>query len=265
MLDIKQIETFYPDSLKPFKKNILREYLQYKILEAMFDSPFGNRLSFMGGTAIHIIHGNNRFSEDLDFDNLGLRPNDFKELVSQIIKRISRQGYSIESRTITKKAFRAYLKFHRILYENRITRHKQEKLSIQIDMEPQNFQYSKDQFILNKFDVFLRINTVPVDLLLSQKILCVFNRPRLMGRDFYDIIFLLGKTRANFTYLEEKLGIRNSNMLKERLLEKCKHVDFDRLARDVSPFLFDPNDVKKISLFQDYIKNIEFQMEGPHI
>lgn len=258
MLDIKQIETFYPDSLKPFKKNILREYLQYKILEAMFDSPFGDRLSFMGGTAIHILHGNNQFSEDLDFDNLGLRPSDFKDLVSQIIKRISRQGYSIESRVITKKAFRAYLKFPGILYDNKITRHKQEKLTIQIDMEPQDFQYSKVQFILNKFDVFQRINTVPVDLLLSQKILCVFNRPRLIGRDFYDIMFLLGKTRPNFFYLEEKLGIRNSDTLKERLLEKCKYVYFDRLARDVSPFLFDPNDAKKISLFQDYIKNIEF-------
>jgi hypothetical protein len=71
-------------------------------------------------------------------------------------------------------------------------------------------------------------------------------------------MFLLGKTRPNFSYLEEKLGIRNSDTLKERLLEKCKYVYFDRLARDVSPYLFDPNDAKKISLFQDYIKNIEF-------
>jgi len=46
MLDIKQIETFYPDSLKPFKRNILREYLQYKILEAVFDSS-------LAGETIH--------------------------------------------------------------------------------------------------------------------------------------------------------------------------------------------------------------------
>ena len=258
MLDIKQIETFYPDYLKPYKKNILREYLQFKILEAMFDSPFGDRLSFLGGTAIHILHGNNRFSQDLDFDNRGMQPHDFKNLVSHIIKRIKRQGFSIESRVVTKKAFRAYLKFPRILYENKITSHKQEKLSIQIDMEPQDFQYSKDQFILNKFDVFQRINAAPIDLLLSQKILCVFTRPRMMGRDFYDIIFLSGKTRVNFPYLEEKLGVKDSKELKERLLEKCKRIDFNRLAGDVSPFLYDPDDAKKISLFQDYIKTVEF-------
>jgi len=258
MLDIKQIETFYPDFLRPFKKNILREYLQYKILEAMFDSAFGNRLFFMGGTAIHILHGNNRFSEDLDFDNPGLLPKDFKEIVSLIVKQLSLQGYNIESKVVIKKAFRAYFKFSDILYENRITKHKQEKLSIQIDTEPQNFQYSKDQFILNKFDVFQRINAVPIDLLLSQKILCIFTRPRLMGRDFYDIIFLLGKTSVDFSYLEEKLDIKDSVTLKKRLLEKCKQVDFNQLARDVSPFLFNTADARKISLFLDYIKNKEF-------
>ena len=258
MLDIKQIETFYPDFLRPFKKNMLREYLQYKILEAIFDSPIGNRLIFMGGTAIHILHGNDRFSEDLDFDNLGLLPVDFEEIVSQIVKRLSLQGYNIESKVVIGKAFRAYFKFSEILYENRITKHKHEKLSIQIDTELQNFQYFKDQSILNKFDVFQRINAVPIDLLLSQKILCIFTRPRLMGRDFYDILFLLGKTNANFSYLDKKLGITNSVSLKKRLIEKCREVDFSQLTRDVSPFLYNADDAKKISLFLDFIKNKEF-------
>ena len=256
MLDIKQIETFYPDSLKPFKRNILREYLQYKILEAVFDSPLGNRLSFMGGTAIHILHGSHRFSEYLDFDNQGLGAEDFKGLVSQITKQMSRQGYKIESRVTQKKAFRAYLKLPEILYRNKITRHKQEKLAIQIDTEPQNFQYSKDQFILNKFDVFQRINAVPVDLLLSQKILCVFTRPRIIGRDIYDIIFLLGKTHPNFSYLQERIHIGNFEVLKKRLLEKCRNVDFNRLANEVSPFLFNPDEAKKIFIFPDYIKKM---------
>ena len=134
--------------------------------------------------------------------------------------------------------------------------HRQEKLSIQIDTEPQNFQYSKDQFILNKFDVFQRINAVPVDLLLSQKILCVFTRPRIIGRDFYDIIFLLGKTHPKFSYLQEKIHIGNSDELKKRLLEKCRNVDFNQLAKEVSPFLFNPDEAKKIFIFPDYIKKM---------
>ena len=77
MLDIKQIESFYPEYLRSFKRNVLQEYLQYKILEIVFDSKFGEKLSLMGGTAAHIIHGSTRFSEDLDFDNLGLTKKEF--------------------------------------------------------------------------------------------------------------------------------------------------------------------------------------------
>jgi predicted nucleotidyltransferase component of viral defense system len=259
MLDIKQIASFYPDSLRPFKKNILREYLQYKILEAMFNSPAANDLSFMGGTAIHMLHGSHRFSEDLDFDNLGLNSDGFNDLISQIKKSMIRQGYHIESRVVIKNAFRAYLKFPEVLYRNKITRHKQEKLSIQIDMEPQNYHYSPDHFILNKFDVFQRINAAPIDLLLSQKILCVFMRSRIIGRDFYDIIFLFKKTQPDFSYLQDKIQIGNAKDLKRRLLEKCKNVDFDRLAKDISPFLYNPDEAKKIKLFPDFINQVNIE------
>jgi predicted nucleotidyltransferase component of viral defense system len=213
----------------------------------------------MEGTAIHILHGSSRFSEDLDFDNQGLSPEEFRKLVSQIDKRISRQGYYIESRIITRTAFRAYLKFPEILYKNKITRHKQEKLAIQIDAEPQNFAYSQDRFILNKFDVFQRINAVPIEVLLSQKILCVFTRPCTIGRDFYDIIFLLGRTQPDYSYLREKIDIEDSSTLKRKLLEKCRDIDFDQMSKEVSPFLFNPDDPEKISLFPDYIRAIDFK------
>ena len=92
MLDIKQIESFFPENLWPFKRNLLREYLQYKILESIYESDLGQKLVFMGGTAVHIIHGNSRFSEDLDFDNLGLEKKSFDLLISKIMTSLKRQG-----------------------------------------------------------------------------------------------------------------------------------------------------------------------------
>ena len=62
MLNLKQIEEYYPKNLRAFKKNILREYLQYKILEIIFNSKVVNKLSFLGGTALRIIYNNTRFS-----------------------------------------------------------------------------------------------------------------------------------------------------------------------------------------------------------
>jgi hypothetical protein len=57
MLNLEQIETFYPENMRIFKRNLLREYLQYVILDIIYSSGYGSRLIFMGGTAIHMIHG----------------------------------------------------------------------------------------------------------------------------------------------------------------------------------------------------------------
>ncbi|OQX50707.1 MAG: hypothetical protein B5M53_11915 [Candidatus Cloacimonas sp. 4484_209] len=228
MLDIEQIISFYPEYLKPYKKNLLREYIQYKILEIIFDSRFGESLSFMGGTSIHIVHSNPRFSEDLDFDNTGLKKQDFEEMTELIQKRLSLEGYRVE------------------------------KMIIEIDVEPQRFYYQSEKVILNKFDVFIRINVVPVDILLAQKLLAILRRKRALGRDFYDAIYLFGKTSPNLMYLKSKLRIKDAKDLKKLILKRCSQLDFKRLAKDVEPFLFIPGDAKKLLFFCDYIKDLSF-------
>lgn len=258
MLDIEQIESFYPENLRPFKRNLLREYLQYKILEVIFDSKFGEELSFMGGTAAHIIHQNNRFSEDLDFDNLGLKEKGFEQLAELIQRRLKLEGYTTETKNVFKDAFRCYIRIADVLFENRLSNQREEKLLIQVDAEPQGFSYQQDRIVINKFDVFLRINVVPIDILLSQKIYAIFKRSRAMGRDFYDAVFLCGKTKPNLDYLKLKLKVRDKVDLKNRLLSRCKKFDFKQLANDVEQFLFVPSDSKKVLLFCDYIRNYEF-------
>jgi len=46
------------------------------------------------------------------------------------------------------------------------------------------------------------------------------------------------------------------SVLKEKLLARCKHLDFKDLAKDLAPFLFIPADAKKVLLFNEYIKNL---------
>lgn len=258
MLNISQIESFYPEHMRHFKRNLLREYLQYKTLEIIFDSKFGDKLSLIGETAIHIVHSSLRFSEDLDFDNLVLKEKDFIELTELLKYKLKLEGYVLEIKNIFKKAYRVYLQISDILFENNLSNYKEEKLTIQIDTEPQKIKYELRKIIINKFDIFLRINVVPLDILLSQKIYAIFNRKRPIGRDFYDIVFLSGKTRPNFDYLKVKLSIKNAVDLKDKLLQKCGNLDFNQLAKDVIPFLFDAKDAKNILFFVDYIKDHEF-------
>ena len=204
MLDIGQIESFYPEPLRPFRKNLLREYLQYKILEAIFESPLADKLTFMGGTCIQIVHGNPRFSENLDFDNPGIGRQDFETLSQRVKRALELQGYTVELKNTYQDALRASLRFPGLLHDSGISGHRDEKLLIQIDTEPQGVRYNPAKFILNKFDVFSRINIVPTDILAAQKIFCILNRSRPMGRDFFDVVFLLGKSGVNFDYQIEK-------------------------------------------------------------
>lgn len=258
MIDINQIISFYPENLRPFKRNLLREYFQYKILEAVFDSDFGGKLVLLGGTALRIIYSNRRFSEDLDFDNLDLREGDFKNLTSLIKKRLELEGYNIEIKNSFGDVYTSSISIPEILFESKLSNHPEEKLVIKLQTEPQKFEYNSDLKILNKFDVFLHIKVVPVDILLSQKITEIFTRPRPLARDFYDVVFLLGRTKPDIQYIKNKLNIRNLDELKDKLLIKCKELDFEKLARDIEPFLFDSKDAKRVRNFYDYIKNYQF-------
>ena len=254
MLDLKQIESFYPENLRIHKRNLLREYLQYVILDVIYSSRYGSRLVFMGGTAIHIIHGIRRFSEDLDFDNKDLSKEDFESLSQNVLRKLKLYGYSVEIQNRYIGAFRCLVKFPGIFYQYDISSHPQEKLTIQIDSEPQNADYKAERVFLSKFDIFLKINAVPPEVLLAQKIFAVLNRPRPMGRDFYDVIFLFSKTNPDFNFLKEKMGLNEKIEIKKKLLLKCEKINFTKLIEDLKPFLFYPSEAEKIKLFPDFIR-----------
>jgi len=254
MLDLSQIQTFFPEEVRPFRSNMLREYLQYKILESVFRSPHGAGLAFMGGTCIHIVHGSPRFSEDLDFDNTALSAEDFEALAGTVRGDLELEGYSVELKTSLAGAFRAFFRFPALLFESGLTGHKEQKLLIQLDTEPQRFEYEPYGAIVNKFDVFSRIRTVPADILLAQKFTCIFRRPRPMGRDFYDAVFLMSKTQPNMAYLAQKLRIKNRADLKRRLLTRCKELDLKKLAGDIEPFITKPGDKDRVLMFREYME-----------
>ena len=62
MLTLSEIENNYPENLRGYKRFILREYLQHKLLQIIFDSEYANQFCFLGGTCLRIVHGNTRFS-----------------------------------------------------------------------------------------------------------------------------------------------------------------------------------------------------------
>ncbi len=254
MLSLKEISTFYPPNLQHFGKFMLREYLQYKILELIFEHPYATRLAFIGGTCLRIVHQNQRFSEDLDFDNFDLSIDEFEKLVHDVGKGLEKEGYEIELRKVIKGAFHCYIRFPGLLYKEGLSGQVGEKILIKVDTFAQGFQFVPDRVILNRFDVFTTILTAPPSLLLAQKFYAISNRKRRKGRDFSDVVFLLEKAQPDYRYLEQKMGIQTSVELLANMKKVCSQLDMDDLAKDVQPFLFSPKDAKKVTHFLPYLE-----------
>ncbi|MBI5194432.1 MAG: nucleotidyl transferase AbiEii/AbiGii toxin family protein [Nitrospirae bacterium] len=64
---------------------IVREFWEILILKSLFDSPEGKYLIFKGGTALRLVYGSPRFSEDLDFS---LTEDKLKGKFSSIVKKL---------------------------------------------------------------------------------------------------------------------------------------------------------------------------------
>lgn len=255
MLTLPEILKEYPDNLQSFERFVIREYLQYKILQILFDSAYARFFSFLGGTCLRIVHGNTRFSEDLDFDNFKISENDFEKVSALIVSALEKEGYKAEMKLVLRHAYHCIIRFPELLYSEGLSGYREEKILIQLDTEPQEFDFTPDKVILNKFDVFTQINCTPTDLLLAQKFYAILNRKRNKGRDFFDVIFLLSKIKApDYRYLQQKLDIKSGKELKEKLLAHCSRIDMNEMAKDVRPFLYYPGDAKKVKLFVEYIK-----------
>lgn len=257
MLDLEQIKKQYSEPLQGYERAMLREYLQYKILQAIFESKQASKLSFLGDTALRIVHGNSRFSEDIDLDNFGLSWQAFGDMIQRVKLFLELEGFHVETSLVAKEAFHCDLRFLELLYEQGLSPNRQEKILIQIDTVAQGYPYAPEIKILNKFDVFTEIRVTPLNILLAQKIYTAVNRTRPKGRDFYDITFLFGRTKPDFGYINQKMGIASPERLREELLLKIEAYDFDALAVDVAPFLITQDQVKRVVKFREFWKQVE--------
>jgi hypothetical protein len=256
MLNFDDVLSAYPQRLRVFRENLLKEYLQYRILDIIYGSSYADRLVFMGGTAIRIAHQGMRFSEDLDFDNRGLEEEDFGSVPDIVRRELTLDGYQVVIKNVFKGAYHCYVNFPGLLFEQGLSGHKEERILIQLDAQPQGYAYAPDKFLLNRFGMFRYINIVPPSLLLSQKIFAALNRKKEKGRDFFDIVFLMAKTTPDYEYLKDKIGIQDKDELVAALRARIEGLDMKGLARDVEPFLFEPSARDRVGFFEQWLDTI---------
>lgn len=255
MINFDNIKKYYSPKEQIFEQFILKEYLQYQILNIIFSSSFWEKLSFLWGTAIRIIYNSTRFSEDLDFDNFWLDYSDFEKMSIYIEKQLNLLWYDVEIKNIYKWAYRCYIRLPKILKELWFSNLEDEKILIQIDTVKQDYKYNSDKKILDKFDIYKLINVCPVDIILSKKIHALIDRKRTKWRDFFDIVYLYRFTNPNFDYLNIKIWLKNNYELKNKLNDFVKDLDLKEISKDVKPFLFNQDEIYRVINFKDFIKD----------
>lgn len=253
MLTFEQLKQYYGTMRAASPKSMLVEYVQCELLDSLFKQEASRHLSFIGGTAIRIVYGGARFSEDLDFDNFGLSFENFQKLAEAVVDDMKLKGFAVEFRTIEKGAYHCYVKFPHILRSANLAVMPEEKILVRIDTMQKDLIFHPDTYILNKFDLYRNINVNPVDIILSQKLIAILGRKREKGRDFFDVSYLYGLTQPNFAYLEAVLQINKDEFIK-RMFERCDQLDFSALAKDVEPFLMKTEQSARVVDFKNFIK-----------
>jgi len=255
MIDLTEIKKPYAEALHVHEGFLLREYLQYRVLGIIFSSPFAEKLVFLGGTCLRIVHGNRRFSEDLDFDNLGLTKDEFAQVGELVKRELELEGYTVTAEMAGFAAFRCRVRLPGLLFQHGLTGHKEQTILIQLDTEPQRYAYMPEPWFLARWDVRQDIRCCPLPLLLAQKCHAIMDRKRAKGRDFFDVSFLLGlNVEPDLGYVKQKLNLDTKRDLAQTLLDRCAQLDMGALATDVEKFLFDANGRLGVTRFPQLIR-----------
>jgi predicted nucleotidyltransferase component of viral defense system len=201
------------------------------------------------------------FSEDLDFDILPghiYQSNDQEEMLEHIINRLKKEGYNVsyKNKVTHKKVLTGKLSFPGLEYIMKVTTDPRKIIQIKIEAQSQGFDYAPDKKIVNKFGVFTVVNSMPASLMLASKLYTITERAK--GRDFYDIVMLSSFTKADTSFLKFLFGKKgmefsNPDDLKKMLLECLDEIDWNEKANEVSHFLMNSNDIKKVVHFKDWL------------
>ena len=257
MIDIEFIRSFFPPAIareSRFDRYMLKEYLQLLILDHLATTLYINKVSFIGGTNLRLIQGIDRFSEDLDFDCKELSEEEFMAMTDSVVTYLRQNNINVETRDNPNPkltAFRRNLYFPEMLFDLELTGHREERLLLKVEALDQGVPYQPVVATINRMGFFFGVQVPPIDVLCAMKFAAILARQK--GRDFYDTIFLLSKTRPNLEFLSARTGISSIDELKTVIAERLKDIDLNHKKRDFSHLVFNEQSADRILQFPDVI------------
>ena len=247
-------------------ENALKEIIQEVALLGLWRSKFFEHVAFYGGTALRILHGLDRFSEDLDFSLLKPQK-DFNLIpyLKAIEAELNGLGFSVtveeKDKSINTAIDSAFIKAGTRLHllrikvseeiSERIQKNAFMNIKIEVDTDPPRGFKTEVKTLLQPIPFSVNMYQKPD--LFAGKLHAVLQRNwkgRVKGRDFYDFVWYVARDiPVRLTHLEQRLrqsggwvgekSMKQSDLI-DMLQKRFKELDVGAAKKDVLPFLRDP-------------------------
>lgn len=249
--------------------NALREIFQEIALCGLWRGKFSEHAAFYGGTALRILYGLDRYSEDMDFSLLA-PSTDFKldhycafveeELAAwgftaRVEKKVKTAASAVESAFLKANTREQLLVIEAgealaaTVPHNRVLR-----IKIEVDTDPPPDFATETRFLLAPLPFSVRTFDLPSFFAGKlHAILCRNWNKRVKGRDWYDFVWHLGQgTALNLAHLEAHLrqtghyrdeAPLDLSALKRMLAARIDQLDIRAARDDVERFLVHPSSV----------------------
>ena len=266
--------------------NALREILQDIALLGLWRSKFFEKAAFYGGTALRVLYGSDRFSEDMDFSLL--EPLDSFDITSYIafleretkgfgfdiwVERIDKAIQTPIQSTFLKADTRNQLLVIETGEEilKAIPKGQILKIKLEVDTDPPPGFETQTRYLLQPIPFSVRAFVLP-DLFAGKMhaILCRRWKGRVKGRDWYDLVwYAANHPELHLSHLEQRMrqtgdwsddAPLNSQSFKALLIKSINNLDVDQVRNEVESFVKNPENLSIWSqeFFLDIVSRIKF-------
>lgn len=231
------------------RRAIVREYLQTKVISLIYAEKVSTQLFFVGGTALRLLFGLDRFSEDLDFDSYGVSGVELKTLLEQVAGQLRKENYLVDLYHNIKKSKNYFeFRFRDVLLEGGASLEKGEKLAIKFDFESGWRGQKREIVLLNKFGFLANVLTKSRDQFVVEKLAAFLGRKETQARDIYDLVWLAAQNSRADSEFARANGYDAKELVakaKEKFAEENARV----MKKSLAPFLINDASVSKLDFF----------------
>lgn len=246
----QRLETYKPRSRQE-EFNAFKEIVQEMVLFALSRTNFFKGASFTGGTALRVLYGLPRFSEDLDFSLVGSDPKfRWGPYLQEVETELKAYSIDLEVKdrsdlpVAVKKAFlkeHSFGQFLSLKYERKKSDAYMATIRLEIDTDAPSEAKRESKIV----DFPLPHSVVAHDIptLFAGKLNALLTRNFVKGRDWFDLTWYLSQgAKVNLNFLQNALaqfkkplpksGI-TPKWLDEQLKLKISSLDWNAAKQDL--------------------------------